>query len=302
MALTSGNLKIRHQMLLFTLPPLLALLCALGLAFFAYRSVAGSNGAAARSRERIAKNQAFLSYASQILFSVQRYATAHDETALISYDRLAADGLADLNALADLEAADAEHAQQVAGMREQFEVFRNIWAQSTLARARVESSYDSTAAMAEGRQRLNAIATESAKLRREDEEENGREMQAAEQVMRQLLVAGLYLTLLMAGVLVFLKGVWTRQIVAPLLQLTQASERVGQGDLAPVLPSPGDNEFGVLFRSFSRMTAALRREREELAALNRSPGGRPMHLRARGLRPHPAFSKRALPAPPDHHL
>ncbi len=268
MAYSMGNLKVRHQILLFILPPLLALLCALGLAFLAYRSVDSSNREAARSKERMARNQAFYSHVSQIFFAVQKYAGSHDETALISYDRLAADGLADLNALADLEASDPEHAQQVAGMREQFEVFRNIWAQSTLAGARAQSNYDSTSAMAEGRQRLNAIGTESARLRKEDEDETGREMQAAEQVMRQLLVAGLFLTLVMAGVLVFLKGVWTRQIVAPLLQLIQASERVGQGDLAPELPSSGDNEFGVLFRSFSRMTAALRREREELAAVN----------------------------------
>ena len=268
MAFTIRNLNIRHQILLFILPPLLALFCAVGLAFFAYRSVASSNRTAAQSKERVAKNQAFYSHASQIFFVVQRYVSSHDETALIPYDRLAADGLADLNALADLEVPDPEHARQVATMREQFETFRNTWAQSTLARARAESNYDSTSAMAVGRQRLNSIGTDSARLRKADEDENGSQMQAAEQLMRQLLVAGLSLTLLMAGVLVFLKGLWTRQIVAPLRQLIQASEQVGQGDLAPVLPSSGDNEFGVLFRSFSRMTAALRREREELAAVN----------------------------------
>ena len=84
-----------------------------------------------------------------------------------------------------------------------------------------------------------------------------------------MLLGGISLAVLMAGVLLFLKGFWTRQIVAPLQQLIQASQRVSQGDLAPVLSPPGDNEFGVLFRSFSLMTAALRREREELAALNR---------------------------------
>jgi len=269
MAFTIRNLKIRHQMLLFILPPLLALLGAVGLAFFAYRSVASSNRAAARSKERVARNLAFWGHTSQLFFSVQKYVDARQDNALISYDRLAADGLADLNALRDLEASDPEHAHQVAGMREQFEAFQNLWAQPTLAMTRAGGTYDSARAIAEGRQRLNAIGSESAKLRREDEEEeNGREMQAAERMMWQVLVAGVSLTLLLAGVLVFLKGFWTRQIVAPLLQLIRASERVGQGDLAPVLPPPADNEFGVLLRSFSRMTAALRREREELAALN----------------------------------
>ncbi|HTR23815.1 MAG TPA: diguanylate cyclase [Terriglobales bacterium] len=268
MASTIRNLKIRHQMLLFMLPPLLALLCAIGLAFFAYRTVASSNQAAARSKERVAKNLAFWSHASQLFFAVQKYAGAHDGAVLISYDRVAADGLADLNTLADLEASDVDHARQVAVMREEYVTFRDGWAQSTLARARTDPNYDSTAAMAEGRQRLNSIGTDSARLRKENEDADGREMQSAEQVMRHLLVAGVSLTLLVAVALFSLKAVWTRQMIVPLRQLTQASEEVGRGELAPVLPSPGDNELGALFRSFLRMTGALKREREELAALN----------------------------------
>ena len=268
MAFKIRNLKIRHQILLFILPPLLTLLCAVGLAFFAYHTLASGNREAAQSKERLAKNQAFFGHVSQLFFAVQKYSTTHDETALISYDRLAADALADLNALADLEAADNAHAQQVAGMREEFVAFRDGWAQSTLARARADSNYDSTSAMAEGRLRMNSIGTESAKLRKEDEEGSGRELQSAEELMRQFLLVGITLTLLMAVMLVILRSVWTRQIIAPLRQLTQASEEVGHGELAPVLLSPGDNEFGALFRSFTRMTAALKREREELAALN----------------------------------
>ena len=269
MAFTIGNLKIRHQMLLFILPPLLALLCAVGLAFFAYRTVANGNRAVAQSRERVARSLSFWSHASQLFFSLQKYVADHQDNTLISYDRLEADALADLNALADLEASDPEHAHEVADMREQFEAFRDLWVLPTLAMARAGGTSDSAPVIADGRQRLTAMGTEFTKLRREDEEGNGHEMQAAEQVMKQVLVAGVSLALLMAGVLVLLKAYWTRQIVAPLQQLIEASQRVSQGDLAPVLPPPGDNEFGVLFRSFSRMTGALRREREELAALNR---------------------------------
>ncbi|HVM91180.1 MAG TPA: diguanylate cyclase, partial [Terriglobales bacterium] len=268
MAFKISNLKIRHQILLFILPPLLALLSAIGFTFFAYHTIASGNRQAAQSKERLAKNQAFFGHVSQLFFAAQKYSTTHDETALISYDRVATDALADLNALADLEASEPGHAQQVAGMREEFVAFRDGWAQSTLARARAESNYDSTSAMSEGRLRMNSIGTESAKLRKEDEEENGRQMQSAEELMRQLLLAGITLTLLMAAALLFLKTVWTRQIIAPLRQLTQASEEVGHGELAPLLPPPTDNEFGALFRTFSRMTAALKREREELAALN----------------------------------
>jgi diguanylate cyclase (GGDEF)-like protein len=55
----------------------------------------------------------------------------------------------------------------------------------------------------------------------------------------------------------------------PVRQLIRASEQVAQGDFAPILPPMAENEFGVLSRSFSQMTTALRREREEIASLNR---------------------------------
>jgi diguanylate cyclase (GGDEF)-like protein len=43
---------------------------------------------------------------------------------------------------------------------------------------------------------------------------------------------------------------------------------VGRGDWAPELPPAGDNEFGVLSRSFAQMTAALRHQHAEIASLN----------------------------------
>jgi len=269
MAFTIRNLKIRHQILLFILPPLFGLLCAVGLAFFAYRSVVNSNRAALRSKEKVIRNQSFWGHASQLFYSVQRYVVARQNSALLHYDELVTDGLADLNTLGELEAADPGHVQEVARVREQFEAFRNLWAQPTIDMARAGTDYNSAAAMAEGQQRLNAIGVEVFKLRKEDEGQNGSDMQRAEKVMWQMLVAGVSLAVLLAGMLVFLKGVWTHQILAPVLQLIRASEQVGRGDFAPDLPPLADNEFGVLFRSFSRMTAALRRQREEMASLNR---------------------------------
>ena len=94
-------------------------------------------------------------------------------------------------------------------------------------------------------------------------------MMGAEKVIRRMLVVGVSLAVLLAGILVFLTGVVTRLIVVPVLQLIRASEQVGRGDFAPALPPMVDNEFGVLSRSFSQMTTALRREREEIASLNR---------------------------------
>jgi diguanylate cyclase (GGDEF)-like protein len=269
MEFTIRHLKIRHQILLFILPPLFVLLCAVGLAFFAYWSVSNSERAVLRSKERVIRNQSFLGHAYEVYSNVQRFVVSRQSNALAPYERSVTDGLADLNALEELEAADPGQVQEVARIRAQYDEFRNSWAQPTIELARPGGDYNPTAAMAEGQQRLNAIRTEAFKLRREDEKQNVGEMEGAEKVTRLTLLAGISLTVLLAGILIFLKGVWTRQIVAPVLQLIRASEQVGRGDFAPELPPMVDNEFGILSRSFSRMTSALRREREEMASLNR---------------------------------
>jgi diguanylate cyclase (GGDEF)-like protein len=107
------------------------------------------------------------------------------------------------------------------------------------------------------------------KLQKEDERQNENEMADAEGVIRHMLVVGISLALILAGILVILTRVVTRLIVDPVLQLIRASEQVGRGDFAPGLPPMVDNEFGALSRSFSHMTTAVRREREEIASLNR---------------------------------
>jgi diguanylate cyclase (GGDEF)-like protein len=269
MAFSIRNLKIRNQILLMTFPPLFVLLCAVGLVFVAYRSVVNTNRAAQRSKERVARIQSFWGHVSQAFYSVQRYVVAHQGNALVPYENSVTDGLADLAALDELEATDPGKLQEVARMRMEFEGFRTAWAQPAIEVARAGGNYNPTAAMTDGQQRFNAIGTVMSKLRREEEEQNTNQMQGAEKVMWQMLVAGISLAVLLGVLLVFLKEAWTRLIVAPVLQLVRAAEQVGRGDFAPALPPAADNEFGVLSRSFSRMTTALRREREEMAALNR---------------------------------
>jgi len=268
MAFTIRNLKIRNQILLFTLPPLFVLLCAVGLAFFAYWSIMNSDRAALQSKEKVIRNESFQRHATEVWMYVRGYVVAHQSTALANYDKSVTDSLADLNALVDLEAADPGQLQEVARMRMEFDGLRSSWAQPAIDIARAGAEYNPTAVVAEGQQRLNTIRVEASKLRKVDEARNESEMQNAEKVTREILVAGVCLAVLLAGVLIFLKQVWTRLIVAPVLQLIRASEQVGRGDFALTLPPMVDNEFGVLSRSFSRMTVALRREREEMASLN----------------------------------
>jgi diguanylate cyclase (GGDEF)-like protein len=269
MAFTIRNLKIRNQILLITLPPLFVLLCAVGIAFFAYWSVASSERAALRSREKVIRTESFQRHATEVSTYVRGYVVNHQDNSLPLYEKAVADGLADLDALAGMEAADPEQMQELARMRMEFDGLRISWARPAIEMARGGGNYNPAAIMAEGQQRLNAVRSEASKLRRKDEGENESEMQGAEDVIRQMLLAGVGLAVLLAGILIYLKGVVTRLIVAPVEQIIRASEQVGRGDFSLTLPPMVDNEFGILSRSFSRMTSALRREREEMAALNR---------------------------------
>jgi diguanylate cyclase (GGDEF)-like protein len=269
MAFTIRNLKIRNQILLITIPPFLVLLCGVGLAFFAYWSVASSERAALGAKERVIRNDSFVRHAQDAWADVRGYVVTHQSNSLSLYEKSVTDGLADLDALDDLEAADPGKLQEVARMRMEFDGFRSSWAQPAIDLARAGGNYNAAAVIAEGQQQLNTIRLEAYKLRKEDEGQDVSEMQGTENVIRQMLIAGVGLAVLLAGILIFLRGVVTRLIVAPLMQLIRASEQVGRGDFAPDLPPVVDNEFGILTRSFSRMTAALRREREEMAALNR---------------------------------
>jgi diguanylate cyclase (GGDEF)-like protein len=269
MAFTVRGLKIRSQILLVTLPPLLVLFCAVGLAFYAYRSVINAERGVMRSKEAAVRGESFLRHTTEAYVTVRGYAYTRQNNMLAPYEKAVADGQADLNALTDLEADDPGQLQQVTRLRLEFNEMQNLWALPTIEMVRLGKDYNAAQALVEGQQRMNAIRMEGLKLQKEDEGQNVNEMVGAETVMRRMLVVGVSLAVLLACILIFLTGVVTRLIVVPVHQLIRASEQVGRGDFAPSLPPMVDNEFGVLSRSFSQMTTALRREREEIASLNR---------------------------------
>jgi diguanylate cyclase (GGDEF)-like protein len=269
MAFTIRNLKIRDQILLVTLPPLFVLLCAVALFFYAYWSGINTERAALRSRESEVRSESFLRHTTEAAMAVRGYVFSHQSDAISPYDKAVTDGLADLIALTDLESADPDELQEVIRIRAEFEQMQKQWALPAIEKVRAGGDIDIATALVKGQDRMVAIRSEVLKLRKQDEGRNANDLLSAEKVMRRMLVVGVSLALLLAGILVFLTGVVTRLIVAPVLQLIRASEQVGRGDFAPALPPMVDNEFGVLSRSFSQMTTALRREREELASLNR---------------------------------
>jgi diguanylate cyclase (GGDEF)-like protein len=269
MAFTIRNLKIRDQILLVTLPPLVVLLCAVGLFFYAYWSAINTERAALRSKECVVRGESFLRHITEASVAVRGYVFTRRKDLLASYDKDVNEGQADLLALSDLDAVDPGQLQEVIRIRTEFDQMQKQWALPAIEKVRAGGDFDTAAILSEGQDRLAAIRSQVLKLRTEDEGHNVNEMMGAERVIRRMLVVGVSLAALLAGILVFLTGVVTRLIVAPVLQLIRASEQVGRGDFAPVLPPVADNEFGVLSRSFSHMTTALRREHEEIASLNR---------------------------------
>jgi len=268
MAFTVRNLKIRDQILLVTLPPLFVLLCAVALFFYAYWSAINTVQSASQSKESVVRGESFLRHATEASMAVRGYVFSHQDNMLAPYDKAVTDGLADLIALGDLDAADPGQEQEVIRIRAEFDQMQKQWALPAIEKVRADGIIDAAASWSDGQARMASIRSEVLKLRKEDEGENVNEIMGAERVIRRMLVVGVGLAALLAGILVFLTGVVTRLIVAPVLQLIRASEQVGRGDFAPVLPPMVDNEFGVLSRSFSHMTTALRREHEEIASLN----------------------------------
>ena len=269
MAFTVGNLKIRDQILLVTLPPLFVLLCAVALFFYAYWSAINTQEIASRSKESVARSESFLRQATEAYMAVRGYVFTRQNDLLAPYDKAVTDGLADLIVLTDLESVDPGQLQEVIQIRADFDQMQKQWALPAIQKVRSGRDFDATATLLDGQNRMAAIRSQVLKLEKEDEGENATVVMGAERVIRRMLVVGVSLAVLLAGILVFLTGVVTRLIVVPVLQLIRASEQVARGDFAPALPPMVDNEFGVLSRSFSQMTTALRREREEIASLNR---------------------------------
>jgi diguanylate cyclase (GGDEF)-like protein len=174
-----------------------------------------------------------------------------------------------MSRLRELESANPSQAGQVEVIRSEISRLQAEWAAPALDKLKRGEALNVLAALHEGQTRMASVRNRVLKLLETDSAKSLAEIRNVERVMRRMLMFGVSLAVLLAGVLLFLTRVVTRLIAGPVLQLIHASEQVSRGDFQPSLPPPVDNEFGVLSRSFSRMTTALRQEREEMAALNK---------------------------------
>jgi methyl-accepting chemotaxis protein len=269
MAFSIRNLKIRDQILLVTLPPLFVLPCAVALFFYAYWTAIYTEHSANEAKESVIRGETFLHNNADASAALRKYIFARKADALAAYEKSMAAGQSDLITLRALESDNAAELQTVLQIQAGFDNFQKQWAFPLIARARKGERIDIAETLVDGQDRMAAIRSQVLSLQATDEKDSANAIVGSERMIRRMLVAGVGVAVVLAGVLVLFTWLVTRQIVMPLRQLIRAAEQVARGDLSPALPPAVDNEFGVLSRSFSAMTAALQRERDEIASLNR---------------------------------
>jgi diguanylate cyclase (GGDEF)-like protein len=269
MAFSIRNLKIRQQILLVTLPPLSVLLCAIALLFYAYWMALHAEQGTRKSLESIAQGERLLRHVTEMHTGVRAYVFTRERAFLAPYEDAVRQVAGELANLRELESDDPAQMAQVDAIQNALSRWQAEWAIPTISSVTRGAPLEALRLAAEGERRLAPIRKAMLELLEKDRGENEATMHDTQQQMRRMLVLALGVALAVAVVVLLVTREVAGLLEQPVRQLIEASERVSHGDFQPALPPPADNEFGVLSQSFSHMTAALRLEREELAALNR---------------------------------
>ena len=269
MAFSIRNLKIRQQILLVTIPPMLVLLCAVALLFYSYWMALHANRGTRRSLESIAQGEELLRHVTEMHMGVRGYIFTQQASLLAPYEQAAAAIPAELANLRDLESDSPLQVAEVDAIQNALTRWQADFANRTISRINRGTPVEVPPLLAEGEKRLTPVHQMLAKLLEEDHAENIAGLRDEEQQMRRMLVVALGVAFLVGVIVLLVTREVAGLLVQPVRQLIEASERVSRGDFRVSLPAPADNEFGILSLSFSHMTLALRQEREEMAALNR---------------------------------
>ena len=269
MAFSIRNLKIRQQILLVTIPPMLVLLCAVALLFYSYWMALHANRGTRRSLESIAQGEELLRHVTEMHMGVRGYIFTQQASLLAPYEQAAAAIPAEVANLRDLESDSPSQVAEVDAIQNALTRWQADFANRTISRINRGTPVEVPPLLAEGEKRLTPVHQMLAKLLEEDHAENIAGLRDEEQQMRRMLVVALGVAFLVGVIVLLVTREVAGLLVQPVRQLIEASERVSRGDFRVSLPAPADNEFGILSLSFSHMTLALRQEREEMAALNR---------------------------------
>ncbi len=269
MAFSIRNLKIRQQILLVTIPPLLVLLCAIALLFYSYWMALHANRGTRRSLESIAQGEELLRHTTEMYMGVRGFIFTQQASALTLYEQSASAIPGDVANLRELEGDSPAQTAAVNAISDGLSRWQSDFANRTISRINRGVPIDIPLTLSEGDRRLAPPRQLIERLLQEDHTENLTAMRDEEQQMRRMLGVALGVAFLVGLIVLLVTREVAGLLVQPVHQMIEASERVSRGDFRISLPAPTDNEFGILSQSFSHMTSALRQEREELAALNR---------------------------------
>jgi diguanylate cyclase (GGDEF)-like protein len=264
-----GNLKIRRQILLLTIPPLFALLTAVGLLFYAYEMVSHTTFSVEKSQEIVVRTEALLRHATEMRLGARGYMFTGQAESLSDYKLASGEVRGDLAALRKLEPPGASRLAALDAIQAGINRWQEQWVAPLLAGRQKARPQEMAAGMEEGNRQFLKIQDSLLRLLEENQRTTAGKIQSRERLMQRALVLGAVLALLLGVMLLAVVRWASRAITRPVQQLIEASERVSRGDFHPPLPLAADNELGALAGSFQHMTQALRREGEELTALKR---------------------------------
>jgi diguanylate cyclase (GGDEF)-like protein len=269
MAVSIRNLTIRQQVFLVTMPPILALMVAIALSLFIYWMAERSETVTRNSEQSVAKEQFLLRRLAEMYLDARIYLRTGRQPMLTAFRAGERDFTGGIENLKALEQANPRHVAEVNRIHDDMLAWEASWVAPNFRRVEGGQTIQDTEALNEGEIAMEPFRTALIQLIADDQNESLQSALASERMLNRILTLGVGVALFLAATLFFLTRVVTRLISEPVRLLIQASERVSRGDFQPPLPPAADNEFGRLSESFSRMTAALRLDREEMAVLNR---------------------------------
>jgi diguanylate cyclase (GGDEF)-like protein len=269
MAYLFRTLKIREQLLLLTAPLLFVLLCALGLVIYTSSTAMDSERAALKAEESVARSEELFRDLTEMHISVRAFVLAGPSRSPMAYEAAVSALSEDLRQLRRLQSEDSSQVWEVLDIASEISRMQAEWAAPLLSRAKSDESFDPSPAFREGLARFGSIREQILRLLAEEKAGSLNAAKKSERLMRRMLILGVGVAILLVTVSILLARFGSQLIVQPATQLARAAEQVARGDFDPPLPPQRGDEFGILSRSFGRMTAALRQEREEFAALNK---------------------------------
>ncbi|HEV2247193.1 MAG TPA: diguanylate cyclase [Terriglobia bacterium] len=269
MAISIRGLKIRDQMLILVLPLLFALLGIVALFFYNYRQVAQATVSAQNSELAATRADSLLQGTSQMSEGVRGYVLTGRQSFLEDYNSASASVFQNLAVLREIEPGVPPAASRSENIRKRVEDWKKTWADPLIEKAKAGRSSEAAGAVLQGSDEFARIQTGLKQFQSDSQAAAAARRDQRKRTVHSALVSGAVLVGAFALLLAVLVHVISRNISSPVIQLTQASDQLRQGDFDPTLPPETDNEFGVLTRSFLQMSQALRRDREELGALKR---------------------------------